>query len=451
MTFLALSLALPLLAAVVVLLARRLPRLGSVLTVVTAGACLALAVQVPSGPPLDVFADIALDWTPVARLFVLALWLILLLFGLLEFAQPGHSFVLPITLAATALAAASLVLRPLSLAFLAFQVGALLLVFPALAGPARRPWGSLGYLALTVVGGSGGLMALWLADFYTQNPDETTARAAAMLLAVVVGLTLALVPLHLWLPRLTETSPFQVSAWIGLVGQTVVVGLLLRLLTEYGWLLGVTPVIQTLVLGGLLSMALGGGLALLASTPRHWLAYAMIHSMGLVAVGMGLFGRQAAEGSLLVLASRGLALLVVAAGFRATPRLALAWDDVRGLVAERPFAALALAFGGAVFAGTPPLAGFPGAWVIYRAAFAAAPPLAYLMLPGTALMGLSVVRLLTILFRPAEGARRTTPPAARPLTALIIGLLGVLFVVGWLPQLVMTPLAAMLAGLRFLP
>lgn len=459
MTLLVASLLLPVAVGLLAFLGRGVRFLGSALTVGVGLLCLNIAYQAPLTPAVEVVTGLSLELTPLTRLFVLGLWAILTLFGLLELAQPGRSFVIPTTLVSTALAGAALLIRPLALGVLAMQAAALLMVLPALQGPARRPWGSLGYLSVSVIGGAGTLVGLWLANFYAQNPDEGSARSAAMFFAMIAALTLGLAPLHFWLPRLADAAPYQVTAWVGMVAQVTVIGFFFRLILEYEWLLTVTPLFYVLVIGGLLSVTIGGVLSLAASTPRYWLAYSMIYTMGLVVLGLGLFARQGAEGAALALVSRSLALLLATAGFRAAPNLSLKWDDLRGLGQARLAAAIALALAGAAFAGTPPLAGFPGVWVIFRAAYAATPQLAFLMLPGMAFMGLGLVRLLTILFQPdatptqsaqGQGSARRSQTTPLALSGLILVLILVGLLLGAAPQVVLLPVQSVLETLRFL-
>ena len=448
MNSLAFALTLPILAGGVAWLTRGVHRLGGALAVAVGVIGLLACASLPTERTFPLAAGLALEWSSAIRLLVLALWAVLALFGALELARPGWSFVMPAVLVATGLTLFALTLRPLPLAFLAMQIGGLLIVFPALEGPARRPWGTLGYLVVTIMSGAIGLMGLSLAEFHAQNPDEATARLAAALFAVAAGLSLALIPLHFWLPRVTETAPFQVTAWLGIVGQLGILGLVLRLLTEYDWLLTVTPLIYTFILGGLASVILGGALALAAPTPRHWFAYAMIFSTGIAVVGFGLFVQQGAGGAALALVNRTLAILVATAGFRAVPNLATHWDDLRGMGRHVPPAGVALGVAAAAFAAFPPLAGFPAAWLIYRAAFDAAPVLAYLLAPGMVLIALSVFRLLVTLVEPGEGHARETPLG---LSILIGGLTLGLIVLGLFPQLALGPIMSALATLRFLP
>ncbi len=448
MNNLAFALTLPLLAGGVAWLTRGVRFLGGILAVVVGVIGFLVCASLPTERTLPLTAGLALEWSSAIRLLVLTLWVALALFGALELARPGRNFVIPVALVATGLTMLALTLRPLPLALIAMQIGGLLIVFPALEGPARRPWGTLGYLVATVMSGAIGLMGLSLAEFHAQNPDEATARLAAALFAIGAGLMLALIPLHFWLPRVTETAPFQVTAWLGMVGQLGVLGFVLRLLSEYDWLLTVTPLISTFILGGLASVILGGALALSAATPRHWLAYAMIYSMGLAVVGLGLFTQQGMDGAALALVSRMLAILVATAGFRAVPNLVTHWDDLRGMGRRVPLAGVALGVAAAALAAFPPLAGFPAVWLIYRAAFDAAPALAYLLAPGAALMALSVFRLLVTLVEPGGEELRETPPG---LAVLIGGLTLTLIVLGLFPQLLLTPIMSAVATLRFLP
>lgn len=449
MNSLILALALPLFAGAAAWLTRRVRFVGALLAVATGIIGLVVSASLTGDHIFPLTVGLALEWSSAVRLIVMALWASLILFGALELARPGRNFVIPAVLAATGLTLLALTLRPLPLALIAMQIAGLLIVFPALEGPARGPWGSLGYLAVTVMSGAVGLMGVSLAEFYTQNPDETTARLAAALFAIAAGLTLALIPLHFWLTRVVVTSPVQVTAWLGMVGQLGILGITLRLLSEYDWLLTVTPLIYTFILGGLASVILGGALALAAPSPRHWLAYAMIFSMGMAATGLGLFAQVGADGAALALVNRSLAIFLAAVSFRTLPNLATEWDDLRGMMRRAPTAGVALGVAAAAFAAFPPLPGFAGHWLVFRAAYAAAPTLTYLLAPGVALMALSVIRLLVILVEPHDDPPAAdVPPGLSVLTGVVIV---ALLVLGLFPQLALQPITAALATLRFLP
>ncbi len=451
MTLFVIALAIPVVAGIVALLVRRAPNIGGLIAVVAGGASLVLSAGVFTAGPatLDLPLGLSVEWAPPVSLLILGIWVALIWFGLLEFAQPGRSFVLPATLTASGLAAMGLAVRPLSVGVLLVEIAALVLVFPALQGPTRQTWGSFGYLTITVLSGGLALVGLWLIDSYTQSPLPETARGAATVLAIAAGLTLALVPLQFWLSHLADSAPHQVLAWIAVVGQTAVIGVMTRVLTDYEWLLTVAPLIQTLVLGGILSSFFGGLLALTTSSPRRWLAYGMVYTMGLVAVGIGLFNQAGAQGAALLLVARALALLLATAAFRGVPRMVLAWQDVRGLAVARPAAGWALGLAAAIMAGVPFVIGFPGTWLTLRAAFVAAPDLGFLLVPGAAFMGLSMVRLISILVQPDHNL-----PVGRvslPLLTLIAAMAVIALLVGFFPQLVLTPIAAGLSTLPFLP
>ncbi len=451
MTLFLIALAIPIVAGIVALLVRRAPNIGGLVAVIAGGASLILSSGMLNAgvTTLDLPLGVSVEWAPPVSLLSLGIWVALVWFGLLEFAQPGRSFVLPATLLAAGFAAVGLAVRPLSVAVLLVEIGALLLVFPSLQGPARQTWGSFGYLTITVVAGGLALVGLWLIDSYTQSPLPEMAQGAATVLAIAAGLTLALVPLQFWLSHLADSAPHQVLAWIAVIGQTAVIGLMTRMLIDYEWLLTVTPLIQTLVLGGILSSLFGGFLALTTTSPRRWLAYGMVYTMGLAAVGIGLFNQAGAQGAALLLTARALALLLATAAFRAVPRMVLTWKDVRGLALARPAAGWALGFAAAAMAGVPFLIGFPGTWLTFRAAFVAAPTLGFLLVPGAAFMGLSMVRLISTLVQPDHDL----PPGrvSLPLTTLIAGMVVVALLVGLFPQIVLTPIATGLSALPFLP
>ncbi|MFC6954674.1 proton-conducting transporter membrane subunit [Halorubellus litoreus] len=199
--------------------------------------------------------------------------------------------------------------------------------------------------------------------------DSTLVVTAYALVAVGLGVKLALFPLHAWKPDAYAAAPGAVAVALGALGSTVAGYALVRI--TYGVFtadfLAAVPAVQSLmVAAGAVSVAAGGVLALRATDVRRLLAYSSVSQFGLFAVGIALAHPVALTGALVALvghavAKGGLFAAAVAVEARTGARTV---SEYARLAASLPLAAAVVAVLAASLVGLPPTVGFAGKWYL---------------------------------------------------------------------------------------
>ena len=205
------------------------------------------------------------------------------------------------------------------------------------------------------------------------------AGAVTILLLALLGFGIkaGVVGLHVWLPEAHAAAPSHVSALMS--GALIKIGLygLLRIafLVPPGAWFGVT-----LMILGVLGALLGIALALYQRDLKRVLAYSSVENIGVIilAFGLGFWARAHDEPRLAALAfgagllhvwnhaaMKGLMFLgagsvLHGAGTKDVERLG-------GLLRRMPWTGRALIVGAVAIAALPPLNGFTGEWLLYRA------------------------------------------------------------------------------------
>lgn len=233
---------------------------------------------------------------------------------------------------------------------------------------------------------------------------QAGAPALVLVFALVgFGTKAGVVGLHVWLPEAHAAAPAHVSALMsGVLVNMGLYGLLrMTLLVTPGPWLGVT-----LMIAGVAGALVGIALALQAVDIKRVLAYSTVENVGiiLVGLGLGLWARARGDTSLATLAFGGAflhlwshsamkTLLFLGAGSVLHGAREKRLDRLGGLLARMPWTGGAILVGAIAIAGLPPLTGFTGEWLLYRAlsqagtSSAAAPAL--LAISGAAALALA--------------------------------------------------------------
>lgn len=218
------------------------------------------------------------------------------------------------------------------------------------------------------------------ADFAAMRAAPTALPLGALLLLGLLGFGVkaGVLPLHVWIPEAHAAVPSHVSALMS--GAMVKLGLygLLRLSV----LLGPLPPSAGAVLAvlGLAGALLGIGLALQQRDLKRALACSSIENLGLIAFGLGLalWGQASGAPGLALFAlagallhawnhsaMKGLMFLCAGAALHGKPTRDL--ERMGGLLARMPVSGVCMLVGGVALAGLPPLNGFAGEWLLFRA------------------------------------------------------------------------------------
>lgn len=187
------------------------------------------------------------------------------------------------------------------------------------------------------------------------------------------GIKIAVIPLHAWLPDAYQAAPCSVAAL--LAGATTTVGVYAVIRIGY-MLFAALAVGSVLILLGLISMAVGGLMALVQRDLKRLLAYSSISQMGYILLGVGLGSALGIKGGLFHLLNNAIfkVLLFMCAGvifYRVgTSNL----DELGGLGRNMPLTAACFIIGALAISGVPPFNGFASKWTIYVAGVEAGRP-----------------------------------------------------------------------------
>jgi len=260
-------------------------------------------------------------------------------------------------------------------------------------------------------------------------------RAAFLLLVVGYGTKMGLAPMHTWLPDAHSEAPSVVSALLsGALLNCAFLGLLraLQVLGAAGlgaWGGG------TLVLLGLVSMAVAGVFILGQRDYKRMLAYSSVEHMGILAVGVGL-GGAATFGALLHAVNHSLAkaALFLAAGNILAAYRSKSTREVRGVVRALPITGALWIAGFLAITGSPPFGPFLSELVIVKASFdlgRGGVGALFLALLALAFVGMATSVLRMAQGEPSERVQRDRgrelwlavgPPIALSLCVLALGI-----------------------------
>jgi NADH-quinone oxidoreductase subunit N len=221
-------------------------------------------------------------------------------------------------------------------------------------------------------------------------PHAQLGLVAVIFILAGLSFRVAAVPFHFYAPDVYQGSPTVIAALLSWVPKGVGFVAMVRALTAVLAVKGPDdPLVQEAVLLSWIiaaaSMTLGNTVALLQNNLRRLLAYSSIAHAGYLMIGVTVaFANgpkttalyQGAEGIFFYLVAYALMTLGafgVIIALRTADRSVETVEDLAGLGATQPLAALALAICLLSLSGIPPLAGFWGKFEIFASAFGASP------------------------------------------------------------------------------
>ena len=250
-----------------------------------------------------------------------------------------------------------------------------------------------------------------------------TALTVAGALVAVAGLAkCAQVPLHFWLPR-AMAAPTPVSAYLH---SAAMVAAGVFLLSRFHPLLSRSELLLDALLAiGLLSILVGGVLALTRDTFKQLLAYSTVSQYGYVVTMLGLGTAKGALAAAFYVLVHGLAksALFLTAGAVTSATGAKQLSEVDALARRAPLLAGASALAAATLAALPLTAGFFKDELFFAAALERGTPLAVAAVAAAALTFAYVWRFWGGIFLPSRrphahpapaAGRRSGPPAEAP-------------------------------------
>jgi multicomponent Na+:H+ antiporter subunit D len=194
-----------------------------------------------------------------------------------------------------------------------------------------------------------------------QMPRNLMLRFVQGLLIVGFALKAAAFPFHTWLPDAHPSAPAPISAILsGIFIKTLGVYLMARVMFS---IFGMDPVTQNILIWlGLLSMVVGGLLALNQRDIKRLLACSSISQVGYILFALGIGSPWAIMGALVhlfahALGKGGLFLTSGSLVYRLKTRNL---DDYGGLSKRMPYSAFAFTTNALSISGVPPMLGFFG-------------------------------------------------------------------------------------------
>ena len=468
----------PLVAAVVTFVFRRLQTLVALIAAAVAAVLGAGALWLPLGQTVLVGGrqvSLSEPTEVLGRRLVLTAgdqqalgWIFIVsaaLFLIGGRARPGTAF-FSLGLAILGLVSAALVVQPFLYSALLLTIAVILAVILVQGETPGRTRGAFRYLVLMTLALPTFLVAGWLVDLYTLNPtDATLARSVELVLAGGFALLLGVAPFHIWIGPMTEESPPIASAFVLAVVNSAVWFMLFDILQAYPWLAARQDIFRAMQLVGLLTAAVGGVLAFSSYDFAHVLGYGVLADYGCALVALST--RTSAGLGVVMLATlmRPVGLGVLALGMALARERAHSseFEKLSGLAWSSPWTAAALIVGGFSMAGLPPLAGFVGRWAEVRM-MATAQPAADLPIYALAILAVTVgvaagaLRGMDFLVAAPPSSVASPAPLAslrlaarepRLTVALVMAALAVSLALGLFPGIVDTALRAILSSYTF--
>ena len=245
------------------------------------------------------------------------------------------------------------------------------------------------------------------------------------LMMVGIGFKLALVPFHMWTPDVYQGAPAPVSAFIATVSKGAVMAVLIRFFFslrgfENRYIFTIISVIA------ILSMFIGNLLAIRQQNIKRLLAYSSIANMGYLIIILLTGTNKGIQASIFYLISYfittigafGVISLLSTYNYEAEKL-----EDFKGLFWKRPWIAIVFTLTLLSLAGIPVTAGFIAKfYVIFEGMKAGLLVLIFSMIINSVIGLYYYLRVITVLFSPANDNKLPALSLTGNITLSIIGL-----------------------------
>ncbi len=264
------------------------------------------------------------------------------------------------------------------------EAGVKYLIYGALSS------GVMLYGMVFIYGATGRVRFDEVAVFAAANPDSPLLMAGVLMLLAGVAFKISAVPFHWWTPDVYEGAPLPTAALLAIGSKGAGFVVLVRLLTQAfpacDWAL-----IPVLAVGAGASILFGNLGGLSQGNLKRLMGYSSISHSGFLLLGLVAFSSAGISAALYYLVAyllgNALVFIAMCETAEVNPR-----QDIRdwaGFAFRSPWIATALAVGLVSLAGIPPLGGFFGKLLVFRAAWTSA---------GTWLLTAAVIGAVAALF-----------------------------------------------------
>ncbi len=221
-----------------------------------------------------------------------------------------------------------------------------------------------------------------------RNITSVSPMAVFMSMAFLItgfGVEAAIFPLNAWLPDAHSSAPSSISAILsGIAIKAGIYAVARVVFTVYG----AEAILLFVAVIGLVTLLVGEMSAFNQNNIKRLLAYSSIGQMGLIVFALGLASATGVEGALFVVVSHALAkaLLFLSVGYMIYRTGSMEISSLHGMGRRMPVSSLCFTIGAFSLIGLPPFIGFPGKFMIIRAALTKADAL-FTVLIAIALVG----------------------------------------------------------------
>jgi len=433
---------LPLAIAPFVYVVRRWAFLGAALAGGLAAALAWLCIAAPLFDPVTLFGRSLLLGQPVA---VLGRQLALtstnqlalgFLFGLAAVSfllawpvSPGRSF-FPLGLTLLSGWTTALLMRPFAFAGLILWLASILATMVIQGGRLASTRGAGRQMVMFTLAVPLLLLSSSLIEARSVNPDDfEQAQFTILLTAAGLMILFAAFPFEGWASAVAIDAQPGVVALILSGYQVVVLFLALDLFRAQPWLVADGQILSLLARGGLLTAAIGGGLA---AVQRHFASlqgYTALNDLGTGLVAMAVAGRTGLTIVFLMVATRAVGLLLSGAGLAVIRSRVqtTSFIKVAGLGHRLPLATIGLLMGGLSLSGFPLTAGFAARWALLAQVAPVGGLWVWILLVSNLGAVIGWLRGAQALFGPADPSTGDVPSIRR--TPVIAGILIVILIV----------------------
>jgi proton-translocating NADH-quinone oxidoreductase chain N len=255
------------------------------------------------------------------------------------------------------------------------------------------------------------------------------------------GVEAAIFPLNAWLPDAHSSAPSSISAILS--GIAIEVGLyaMVRIIFT---LFGASNILSFLLFLGVITLLIGELCAFSQENIKRMLAYSSIGQIGLIVFALSIVSVEGITGGLFQLVSHSLgkALLFLAAGYMIYRSGSMNISSLEGMGRRMPYTSFAFTIGAFSIVGLPPFIGFPGKFMIVKAALLQNDRLhtvlVFLILLATIIEGAYFFRVVQAIYfkeapKPPARKRETAPTSILIPVFIFVGLI---LAIGVYPKLI---------------
>ena len=254
-----------------------------------------------------------------------------------------------------------------------------------------------------------------------------------------LGVEAALFPLNAWLPDAHSSAPSSISAILSGIAIEVGIYAVARVVFT---IFGASGILHFLMILGVLTLLVGEMSAFSQNNIKRLLAYSSIGQIGLILFALGIGTNYGITGGLFQFITHALSksVLFLTVGYMIYRTGSMEISSFEGIGKRMPLSSLAFTIGAFSLIGLPPFMGFPGKFLIVRAALAEGEVfftvLIGLVLLGTVIEGTYFFRVIQVLYFKGEAANTVIEDAPVIALAPIAILTVLILVIGIYPGLI---------------